>query len=104
MRINSIFLGNIFNIKVWKNLNLYGDDNMDAIERIEKDIDLFAKNIKEIESIKIDKEEGQVVEMAKNYSKDTEYYLEKKDYLTSFGCITYAHGLLDAIRLLHKLI
>jgi len=81
-----------------------GDDKMEAVERIEKDIELFAKNIKEIESIKIDEEEGRVVEMAINYSKDTDYYLEKKDYLTSFGCITYAHGLLDAIRLLHELI
>jgi len=77
---------------------------MDAIERIEKDIVLFAKNIKEIESIKIDEDEKKVVEMAINYSKDTTYYLEKKDYLTSFGCITYAHGLLDAIRLQKKLI
>ncbi len=77
---------------------------MEAVERIEKDIELFAKNIKEIESIKIDEEEGRVVEMAINYRKDTDYYLEKKDYLTSFGCITYAHGLLDAIRLLHELI
>lgn len=77
---------------------------MDAVERIQKDIKLFAKNIKEIETIKIHEKEGQVVEMAKNYRKDTDYYLEKKDYLTSFGCITYAHGLLDAIRLLHELI
>ena len=77
---------------------------MDAVERIEKDIELFAKNIKEIESIKIHKREGQVVEMAINYRKDTDYYLEKKDYLTSFGCITYAHGLLDSIRLLNELI
>jgi uncharacterized protein len=77
---------------------------VDAVERIEKDIELFAKNIKEIESIKLHEEEGRVVEMAKNYWKDTDYYLEKKDYLTSFGCITYAHGLLDAIRLLHELI
>ena len=81
-----------------------GDDKVDAVERIKKDIELFAKNIKEIESIKIDKEEGRVVEMAINYRKDTDYYLEKMDYLTSFGCITYAHGLLDAIRLLHELI
>ena len=77
---------------------------MDAVERIQKDIELFAKNIKEIETIKIHEKEGQVVEMAKNYRKDTDYYLEKKDYLTSFGCITYAHGLLDAVRLLHELI
>lgn len=80
------------------------DDIMDAVERIEKDIVLFTKNIKEIESIKIDEDERKVVEMAINYRKDTDYYLEKKDYLTSFGCITYAHGLLDAIRLLNKLI
>jgi hypothetical protein len=77
---------------------------MDAVERIEKDIVLFAKNIKEIESIKIHEKDVQVIEMAKNYRKDTDYYLEKKDYLTSFGCITYAHGLLDAVRLMHGLI
>lgn len=77
---------------------------MDAVERIQKDIELFTKNIKEIESIKIHEKEAQVVEMAKNYRKDTDYYLEKKDYLTSFGCITYAHGLLDAVRLVHEII
>ena len=32
---------------------------VDAVERIEKDIVLFTKNIKEIESIKIDEEERQ---------------------------------------------
>jgi len=77
---------------------------MDAVERIQKDIILFTKNIKEIESIKIHEKEQQVVEMAKNYRKDTDYYLEKKDYLTSFGCITYAHGLLDAVRLINGII
>ncbi|HML04219.1 MAG TPA: DUF357 domain-containing protein [Methanobacterium sp.] len=30
--------------------------------------------------------------------------MEKGDLTTSFGCITYAHGLLDAIRLIHSLI
>jgi hypothetical protein len=77
---------------------------MDAIKRIEKDLELFAKNIKEIESIKVPSDEEKIVEMARNYKDDTQYYLEQKDYLTSFGCITYAHGLLDAVRLLHNLI
>jgi len=77
---------------------------MDAIERIKKDLKLFAKNIKEVESIKVNDEEEKIIKMAKNYRNDTQYYLEKKDYLTSFGCITYAHGLLDAIRLTHNLI
>jgi hypothetical protein len=77
---------------------------MDAIKRIKKDLELFAKNIKEIESIKVHDEEEKIVQMAKNYRDDTKYYLKQEDYLTSFGCITYAHGLLDAVRLLHDLI
>jgi uncharacterized protein len=77
---------------------------MDALERIKKDLELFAKNIKEIESIKLHVEDERIVKMALNYTKDTEYYLEKEDYLTAFGCITYAHGLLDAVRVLHHLL
>ena len=77
---------------------------MDEVERIKKDVELFAKNIKEVESIKVHGEEEKIVEMAKSYRADTGYYLEKKDYLTAFGCITYAHGLLDAVRLINGLI
>jgi hypothetical protein len=77
---------------------------MDEIERIENDLELFAKNIKEVESIKVHKEEERIVEMARNYRDDTIYYLKEKDYITSFGCITYAHGLLDAVRLLNHLV
>jgi uncharacterized protein len=77
---------------------------MDAMARIKKDLELFAKNIKEIESIKLHAEEEKIVKMAQNYTADTGYYLKKEDYLTAFGCITYAHGLLDAVRHLHHLI
>lgn len=77
---------------------------MDAVERIKKDVELFAKNIKELDSIEISGSEEKIVQMARNYSQDTLYYLEKQDNLTAFGCITYAHGLLDAIRVLHQLI
>ena len=37
------------------------------------------------------------LELSKQYYEDSKYYLDKKDYFTSFGCINYAHGLLDAI-------
>ncbi len=77
---------------------------MKEVKRIKNDVELFAKNIKGLESIKVSDLEEKIVEMARNYSNDTIYYLEKNDNLTAFGCITYAHGLLDAIRLLHKLI
>ena len=79
-------------------------DEKSTIQRIEKDIELFTKNIKEIESIKIDDNENEIIERARSYFEDTKYYLEKQEYITSFGCATYAHGLLDAIRLLHHLI
>ncbi|MCE5215098.1 MAG: DUF357 domain-containing protein [Methanobacterium sp.] len=74
---------------------------MDEVNRIKKDVELFAKNIKEVESIEVSAREEEIVQMARNYSRDTIYYLEKEDKYTAFGCITYAHGLLDAIRLLH---
>ena len=77
---------------------------MDEIERIKKDTELFRKNIKEVESIEVSDGERKIIELAKNYSLDTNYYLKKQDNYTAFGCITYAHGLLDAIRLLHQLI
>ncbi len=61
-------------------------------ERIRKDIKLFEENCKEIN-------DEQILDMAKRYYQDAKYYLEKKDFFTAFGCINYAHGLIDAIRL-----
>ena len=77
---------------------------MDALQRIDKDLKLFEKNIKELGSIKMGVAEEKIVDMARSYAQDTTYYMEKEDYLTAFGCITYAHGLLDAVRLIKDLI
>jgi len=63
--------------------------------RIESDIRQFYENAGEV---KITDETEDVVEMAKQYCEDTKYFLEKKDYVTAFGCINYAHGLIDANR------
>ncbi|MCD6170829.1 MAG: DUF357 domain-containing protein [Thermoplasmata archaeon] len=64
---------------------------MNMEERTEKDIKLFEKNIDKIKDDKIK-------DMAYRYYKDAKYYLLKGDYFTAFGCINYAHGLIDAIR------
>jgi len=80
------------------------DHQKGTVSRIKKDIELFTKNIKEIDSIELDEPEIEIVQRARSYFVDTQYYLDKQDYITSFGCITYAHGLLDAIRLIHALI
>ena len=64
-------------------------------ERIESDICQFYENVKEVKETK---ETGDVLDLARRYCQDTEYFLKKKDYVTAFGCINYAHGLIDAIR------
>ena len=60
-------------------------------KRIEKDLRMFEENLSKVEK-------NNITEMALRYYKDAEYYLEKGDYFTAFGCINYAHGLLDVIR------
>jgi hypothetical protein len=41
---------------------------------------------------------ARVIELSKMYAKDSKSYLDKKDFYTSFSCISYAHGLLDALK------
>ena len=70
---------------------------MSKSTRIIKDINLFEKNIKEVTA-----SNSQPLELAQQYCTDARYYLKKEDYFTAFGCINYAHGLLDAIRMLSQ--
>ncbi len=67
---------------------------MDEKTRIEKDIVMFKENI---EGFEPEKKHKKIVELADQYYQDSKYYLGKKDLFTAFGCINYAHGLLDAI-------
>ena len=64
-------------------------------ERIESDILQFRSNVGEVKETE---ETRDVIELAKRYCKDTEYFLARGDYVTAFGCINYAHGLIDAYR------
>ncbi len=64
--------------------------------RIEKDIAMFDASAASVNAA--DEAQRKVVEMSKLYAKDSRSYLEKGDYYTSFSCISYAHGLLDAIK------
>jgi len=70
---------------------------MDKKTRIKKDIVMFEENLLLLEGKKLTESQQKTVELAKQYYKDSKYYLEKKDYFTTFGCINYAHGLLDSI-------
>ena len=70
---------------------------MDEKTRIEKDIIMFKENLPQLDDKKLTESQIKTVELAKQYYEDSKYYLEKKDYFTAFGCINYAHGLLDSI-------
>ncbi len=76
-------------------------------ERIKKDIALFEESINELDELDGEGCEGrgrmvsrdlEVVELAIAYCKDARYYLAKGDLFTAFGCINYAHGLIDGIK------
>jgi len=70
---------------------------MNENERIRKDIVLFNQNIKKLSE---KNKHLKPVELAIQYHHDAQFYLDKKDTFTAFGCINYAHGLLDAVTFL----
>ena len=70
---------------------------MDEKTRIDKDIVMFEENIPKIDKFDLSNPQKKIVELASQYYEDSKYYFDKKDFFTAFGCINYAHGLLDAI-------
>ena len=70
---------------------------MDESTRIKKDLIMYEENIKHIEKINLDDAQKKTVKLASQYYEDSKYYYNKKDFFTAFGCINYAHGLLDSI-------
>ncbi|MEF8879532.1 MAG: DUF357 domain-containing protein [Candidatus Thermoplasmatota archaeon] len=70
---------------------------MDDKTRVEKDIKMFEENIEQLKKEKPSHIHEKVVELAVQYYEDGKYYYDKKDYFTAFGCINYAHGLLDGV-------
>ncbi|UCE16482.1 MAG: DUF357 domain-containing protein [Candidatus Bathyarchaeota archaeon] len=47
-----------------------------------------------------DEKVKRVVDHAKRYLEDAEYYREKREFETSLASVAYCEGLLDALRLL----
>jgi hypothetical protein len=69
---------------------------MDEGKRIKDDIEQFYKSVKDVKGA------PEIVELATRYCKDAQFYLDKKEYVTAFGCINYAHGLIDAVKKLEE--
>jgi uncharacterized protein len=77
-------------------------DDSKIRQRIEKDIRMFYDNLGKIASIK-DEPMLKTVELSKMYASDAKSYLEKGDFYTAFSCVSYAHGLLDAVLKLNNM-
>jgi len=70
---------------------------MDEQTRIQKDLHMFEENLETVHKQPSNKQELNITALACQYYEDAKYYYEKQDFFTAFGCINYAHGLLDAI-------
>ncbi|MDO8339280.1 MAG: DUF357 domain-containing protein [Candidatus Burarchaeum sp.] len=66
--------------------------------RIESDIRQLRDFVASGEGQKQKKAHPELFDMAERYCTDTEYHLKKGDLITAFGCINYAHGLLDSLK------
>ncbi len=75
-----------------------GVDNSNIEKRIEKDIGMFYSNLGSLKLENADRKIGKLVDTARMYASDAKSYLAKKDFYTSFSCISYAHGILDAVK------
>jgi|GEM_PF-622194 len=64
--------------------------------RVLSDIEQFYANFPQVKKTA---QNSHALSLAEKYCEDTKYFLQKKDYVTAFGAINYAHGLLDAFRL-----
>ena len=70
---------------------------MEIRDRILKDLGLFSKSLEKANRLQLGAEERKVVGLAAMYAKDSESWLSKGDFYTSFSSIAYAHGLVDAV-------
>lgn len=76
---------------------------MDADEvrsRVEKYIKGMEERLRNVNIATIEEEKAKVIELARLYTEDSKYYLERGDYITALVDVVYAEGLLDAVSIL----
>lgn len=73
----------------------------DPCSRLAKYLSNFRESIKKLKIL--DTSISKIVSLAMNYLDDSKYYLEKGDCITGLITISYAEGLLDALRLMNAI-
>ncbi len=74
---------------------------MDPCERLSKYIATFRESLKTLKTI--DVSSSKIVDLALSYFNDSRYYFEKGDCITGLVTISYAEGILDALRALNAI-
>ncbi|MEM0152942.1 MAG: DUF357 domain-containing protein [Ignisphaera sp.] len=74
---------------------------MDACERLSKYLATFKESLKSLKLI--DTSSSRIVDLALSYFNDSKYYFEKGDCITGLVTISYAEGILDALKLLNMI-
>ena len=69
-------------------------------KRVGSDIRQFEESIAQVDGLKkrLSPQVKGNLQRARNYYKDSKYFLGKGDVETAWGTINYAHGILDAVR------
>lgn len=70
---------------------------MDEKKRVEKDLKKLAEIIEYFRLENLSNKYAIQVKCAKAYKEDAEYYYQKADYFSAFGCANYAYGILEGI-------
>ncbi|NPB00372.1 MAG: cytidylyltransferase family protein [Crenarchaeota archaeon] len=75
---------------------------------LETRICLYIMNVEQVldkvrTSLDTDPRVREIISIVEAYVKDAKYYLSRRDYFTALSTITYAEGLLDALRFLNIL-
>lgn len=73
---------------------------MEAVERARRYVENLRVALIGLEG-EVPEQAARVIEQARSYLSDAEFYLEKGDSVTSIACSSYAEGLLDALNLLN---
>lgn len=73
----------------------------DPCERLSKYVSNFKNSIKNLKIL--DSTSSKIISLAIDYLRDSQYYLEKNDCVTGLIAISYAEGLLDALRMINAI-
>ena len=75
---------------------------MEQKERAAKDVQKLKDIIAEFKQHGLDRKYAAAYEWATNYLHDSEHFLAKGDFFSSFGAANYAYGIIDGLLITEK--